>query len=50
MSSCFIEDRRKDHPMRLTCDGLEVPAGYYAWRERPLSERATANARLLAEI
>jgi hypothetical protein len=31
-------------------DVLEVPAGYYAGRERPMSEGATANARLLAEI
>jgi transposase InsO family protein len=33
------------------CDVLEVsPAGYYAWRERPVSARATSNAALLAAI
>lgn len=26
------------------------PAGYYAWRDRPVSERAKCNAALLAEI
>jgi putative transposase len=47
----FIEDRRADYPVRLMCAVLEVsPAGYYAWRERPESARATANATLLAEI
>jgi putative transposase len=30
---------------------MEVsPSGYYAWRERPLSERARANRKLVAEI
>ena len=50
MSFCFIEDHRKGYSVRLMCDVFEVsPAGYYAWRERAVGERATANARLLAE-
>ncbi|UFW51205.1 MULTISPECIES: IS3 family transposase [Bradyrhizobium] len=33
------------------CTVLEVsPAGYNAWRERPVSTRATSNSALLAEI
>jgi transposase InsO family protein len=33
------------------CEVLEVsPAGYYAWRGRPESSRATANRELLGEI
>ncbi|MCK1554470.1 transposase [Bradyrhizobium sp. 177] len=33
------------------CALLEVsPAGYYAWRERPVSALTTSNAALLAEI
>jgi transposase InsO family protein len=33
------------------CAVLEVsPAGYYAWRERPVSERAKSSATLLAAI
>jgi putative transposase len=51
MSFRFIEDHRDTYPVRLICAVLEVsPAGYYAWRERPVSVRATANSVLLAEI
>jgi transposase InsO family protein len=47
----FIEDHRDAYPVRLMCAVLEVsPAGYYAWRERPTSARATANFALLAAI
>jgi putative transposase len=38
MSFRFIEDHRDTYPVRLMCAVLEVsPAGYYAWRERPVS-------------
>jgi putative transposase len=51
MSFRFIEDHRDTYPVRLMCAVLEVsPAGYYAWRERPASERVAANATLLAAI
>jgi hypothetical protein len=51
MSFRFIEDHRAVYPVRLMCAVLEVsPAGYYAWRERPVSARATSNSALLAEI
>jgi len=51
MSFRFIEDHRDAYPVRLMCAVLEVsPAGYYAWRERPVSARASANATLVAEI
>jgi putative transposase len=51
MSFRFIEDHRDAYPVRLMCAVLEVsPAGYYAWRERPASVRATANVTLLAAI
>lgn len=47
----FIEDHRDAYPVRLMCAVLEVsPAGYYAWRDRPVSERTKSNAVLLAEI
>lgn len=37
--------------VRLMCRLLEVsPAGYYAWRKRPPSERAIADERLLLNI
>jgi putative transposase len=51
MSFRFIEDHRDVYPVRLMCAVLEVsPAGYYAWRDRPVSVRSTTNATLLAEI
>ena len=51
MSFRFIEDHRDAYPVRLMCAVLEVsPAGYYAWRDRPVSERAKSNATLLAAI
>ncbi|MGY0575770.1 IS3 family transposase [Bradyrhizobium sp. RDM12] len=51
MSFRFIEDHRETYPVRMMCAVLEVsPAGYYAWRERPVSERAKSNATLLAVI
>jgi putative transposase len=51
MSFRFIEDHRESYPVRLMCAVLEVsPAGYYAWRERPVSARAGSNSTLLAEI
>jgi putative transposase len=51
MSFRFIEDHRDAYPVRLMCAVLEVsPAGYYAWRERPVSERTKSNATLLAAI
>lgn len=51
MSFRFIEDHRDTYPVRLMCAVLEVSAaGYYAWRERPVSARAASNSALLAEI
>jgi putative transposase len=51
MSFRFIEDHRDAYPVRLMCAVLEVsPAGYYAWRDRPVSERTKSNATLLAAI
>ena len=47
----FIEDRRADYPVRIMCDVLEVsPAGYYAWRSRPESQRSSDNRDLLEDI
>jgi putative transposase len=47
----FIKDRRADYPVRIMCGVLGVsPAGYYAWRSRPESERSSANRDLVDEI
>jgi transposase InsO family protein len=51
MSFRFIEDHRDSYPVRLMCAVLEVSsAGYYAWRNRPASERTKSNAALLVAI
>jgi hypothetical protein len=51
MSFRFIEDHRDAYPVRLMCAVLDVSAaGYYAWRERPVSQSAAANAALLKAI
>lgn len=51
MSFRFIEDHRDAYPVRLMCTVLEVsPAGYYAWRDRPVSKRTKSNSALLAAI
>ena len=37
MTFRFIDEHRQQWPVRLLCEALAVsPAGYYAWRERPV--------------
>jgi putative transposase len=51
MSFRFIEQQRKRYPVRVLCAVLDVsPAGYYAWRRRPQSDRHRINQALLTEI
>jgi putative transposase len=47
----FIEFHRAVYPVGRMCAVLGVSrSGYYAWRERPLSERKQSNTRLLLHI
>lgn len=47
----FVEDHREVFPVRVMCSVLRVSAsGYYAWRSRPESARATANRALVEDI
>ena len=47
----FMEDHRSEFRVSTMCRALDVSkSGFYAWRTRPLSARAQANARLLARI
>ena len=51
MSFEFIRDHADHWPIRLMCRILEVStSGYYAWRGRPESARASANRALLADL
>ncbi|MEE3627361.1 IS3 family transposase [Nitrospirillum sp. BR 11752] len=47
----IIEDCQHDYPVWMLCSALNVsPSGYYAWRQRPESNRAIANQHPLADI
>ena len=47
----FIGEHRDRWPVRLLCDALDVStAGYYAWRERPVSVRRQRQDALLVEV
>jgi transposase InsO family protein len=47
----FIQDHRTDHKVNRLIDVLEVSAsGFYAWQDRPESERKCANKALLTKI
>jgi len=46
-----IDHRRDRYPVRMMCRLLKVSAsGYYAWRTRPESSRATSDRALMPEI
>jgi putative transposase len=47
----FIQDHAGRFPLRLICRVLRVaPAGYYAWRKRPISPRKLKRTRLIESI
>ncbi len=47
----FIQTHRAQHRIGLLCQALAVSrSGYYAWRHRPLSARARANAALVERM
>jgi putative transposase len=47
----FIQAHAPQYPVTVLCHVLQVsPSGYYAWRQRPPSARATHDAALLARI
>lgn len=51
MRFVFIEAEKALYPVRLLCEVLDVkPSGFYAWLDRPMSPKKTADAQLLVEI
>jgi len=47
----WVHQHQHDYPVAWICQALQVSeSGYYAWRGRPLSERAEANRQLLKQI
>jgi putative transposase len=51
MTFRFIQDHQEEWPVRFMCEVLGVSvSGYYAWRCRPESARASANQNLLADV
>ena len=46
-----IQEHDRRVPVRLMCRALAVsPAGYYAWADRPESDRSVRNRALLSAI
>jgi len=51
MIFAFIQDHRRQFPLRLMCRVLSVaPAGYYAWRKRPIAPRRLRSNLLVQSI
>jgi hypothetical protein len=51
MRFAFIAKHRHIWPVRWLCEVLEVSrSGFHAWLNRPLSERAILDAKLVAAI
>lgn len=51
MKYAWIRQQSAQHPIRLLCQALQVScSGFYAWRDRPQSERIHANQRLSEQI
>jgi transposase InsO family protein len=51
MTFRFIQEHRRQWPVRLLCETLEVStAGYYAWRQRPTSPRRQRRDALAVDI
>ena len=47
----FVEDHQDPYPVKRLCELVEVSrSGFYAWRDRPLSDRAVDDAELVVEI
>lgn len=51
MKYAFIREHSTDYSVTRLCEVLEVsPSGYYDWRDRPESNRAKRNRKLMGKI
>ena len=51
MKYAFVLDHRDEFPVRVMCRVFKIhPSGFYAWLEKPLSDRALEDQRLLKLI
>ena len=51
MKFAFIKESLNEYPLQICCDVLEVSrSGYYAWRERPMSDRTRRQEELAVKI
>jgi putative transposase len=47
----FIQERKKEFPVQMMCDILQVSrSGYYAWKNRPQSQRSQQQEQLVQKI
>lgn len=51
MKYAYINGHRKEFPVRLMCKVFKVhPSGFYAWKQKPVSNRTLEDRRLLKRI
>ena len=51
MKYCFIRDHQTQFPVQTMCRVFKINrSGYYAWLDKPLSDRAIEDQRLLKRI
>ena len=51
MKYTFIREQRAHHTLTILCSALDVSSsGYYDWLDRPMSETARTNLRLITKI
>ena len=47
----FIEEHRREYPVSLLCETLDVSvSGYYPWRKRPMSQHNREDGHLAEKV
>ena len=51
MKYAFVHEHRDEFPVQVMCRIFKIhPSGFYAWRKKPVSDRAIEDQRLLKLI